>query len=350
VSSIKQARAFLYRYPVCTFVSIQQPDTSEGEGNMLRNPLRVDGFHATIGSAYHAVEGYLERLASLSGAGDAASPLSVSPIDALLIHLLALYQPARPYVVDLAAASTWGVSTLLCRTDPSVRQVVTSCENPGEKWQTILGHYLRDWTVPLVECVTVEGTRDALAKVSDSVAPTLVIAVSKDATTEQSSTAFEIWLELAPQAVLVLLGVEKTGDSSALAFLTARCTRSTYRLALPRELAPALTQSRLALVSRRDNPTFDSALGRIEQLFASQFQMLDLIKRVCDSALEQSALNEPLSNQRAGLLEPQTLITTYDLRRALMEREQELLQLRQSFTFRILQGIRRLSRFGRRAS
>jgi hypothetical protein len=317
---------------------------------MLRNPLRVEGFHPTIGSAYHAVEGYLDRLASLSSAGDAAPPLPVSPIDALLIHLLALYQPARPYVVDLAAASTWGVSTLLSRTDPSMRQVVTSWENSGEKWQTILGHYLRDWTVPLVECVTVEGARDAFAKVSDPLASTLVIAASKDATTEQPSVAFESWLELAPQAVLVLLGVEKTGDSSTLALLTTRCTGSTYRLALPRELAPALAESRLALVSCRDNAIFENALARIGNLFANQFQFLDLIKRICDSALEQSVLNEPISNQRAGILEPQSLITTYDLRRALMEREQELLQLRQSFTFRILQGIRRLSRFGRRAS
>lgn len=317
---------------------------------MPRNPLRADGFHPTIGSAYHAVEGYLEHLAALSSTRDAAPPLTVPPIDALLIHLLALYQPRRPYVVDLAAASTWGTSTLLCRTDLSMRRIVIPKENPPKKWHTMLDHYLRNWTLPLVECVSVEGNRDVFAEVSDPLAPTLVIAASKDAMAQQSSAAFESWLELAPQAVLVLLGVEKIGDSSSLASLTARCTGPTYRLALPRELAPALVESRLALVSRRDNTSFEGVLARIGHLFAGQFRFLDLIKRVCDSALEQSALSEPLSNQRAGILEPQSLITTYDLRRALMEREQELMELRQSFTFRIVQGIRRLSRLGRRAS
>jgi hypothetical protein len=317
---------------------------------MPRNPLRVDGFHPTIGSAYHAVEGYLEHIATLSGVGVAAPPLTIPPIDVLLVHLLALYQPARPYVVDLAAACTWGVSTLLCRTDPSMRRVVILKEDSPEEWQMILDHYLRDWSLPLVECVTVEEARDSFDNVSDLLAPTLVIAPSKTATTRSSSVAFESWLELAPQAVLVLLGITTTGDCPSLALLTTRCTGSTYRLVLPRELAPALAGSRLALVSRRDNAVLESVLGRIGQLFASQFQFLDLIKRVCDSALDHSVVSEPLSSLRAGVLEPQTLTTTYDLRRALMERERELLEVRQSLSFRILQGIRRLSRFARRAS
>lgn len=317
---------------------------------MPRNPLQIDSFHPTIGSAYHAVEGYLGHLAALSGAGPNAPPLIVPPIDALLIRLLAMYQPVPPNVVDLAAAPTWGVSTLLCRTDSSIHRVVTTLEDPPEKWRAILDHYLRDWDLPLVECVKVEATRNLFDQVPDRQAPVLVIAAAQDAARQQSSVAFENWLESAPQAVLVLLGVEKIGDSSSLASLIVRCTGSTYRLALAREMAPALAGSRIALVFRRDNAVFESILARIGQLFANQFQFLDLIKRICDSALEQGILNEPISSTRGGVLDPHTLTTAYDLRRALMEREQELRELRQSVTFRIVQGIRRLSRFGRRAS
>lgn len=317
---------------------------------MPRNPLRVDGFHPTIGSVYHAVEGYLEHLAAFSGVGDAIAPLTVPPIDALLIRLLTMYQPSRPYLVDLAAAPSWGASTLLCRTDPSVRLVVTVGENPSEKWRTQLDHYLRDWTLPLVECVTVGEIREAFSKVSDLQASTLVIAAASDATKQQSSAVFESWLQWAPQALLILLGVGKTGDSSTLASLLVRCTSSNYRLALLRELTPALAESRIALVSRRKNVAFESFLSRIEPLFANQFQFLDVIKRICDSALEQSVLNEPLPSLRAGVLEPQSLTTTYDLRRALVQREQELMELRRSFTFRVIQGIRKLGRFARRAS
>ncbi len=150
--------------------------------------------------------------------------------------------------------------------------------------------------------------------------------------------------------MLVLLGVERTGDSSSLAALIARCTGSNYRLALLRELAPALAESRIALVGRREDVVFESVLARIGHLFANQFQFLDVIKRICDSALEQSILSEPLPTLRAGVLEPQSLTTTYDLRRALVQREQELMELRQSFTFRIIQGIRKLGGFARRVA
>ncbi len=317
---------------------------------MPRNPLRFDSFHPTIGSVYHAVEGYQEHLETVWGAGDFSPPLSVPPIDALLIRLLASYQPTRPWVIDLAASPTWGVSTLLCRTDPSVRQVVALKENSQEKWRNVLDHYLHDDTSPLVECVTVEGTQAALDKVTGSRASVLVIASSTDATKLHSCAAFEYWLERLPHAIFVLLGVDKTGDSSSLASLIVRCTDSNYRLALPRESAPALADSRIALVGRRDNAVFESALARIGQLFANQFHFLDLVKRICDAALEQSILNEPISNERAGVLDSQSLATTYELRRALMHREQELMELRQSFTFRIIQGIRKLSRFARRAS
>lgn len=350
----------IYRCPACTFVTtlrlgtfdrLHQPYTDVvHEGDMPRNPLQIDGFHPTIGSVYHVVEDYLERLAALSGAGVNAPPLTVPPIDALLIHLLAMYQPVRPKVVDLAATRTWGVSTLLCRTNPSIHRVVTTLENPPEKWRTILDHHLRDGTMPLVECITVEETRHLFDQVPDPQAPLLVIASSQDAARQQSPAAFENWLESEPKAVLVLLGVEKAGDSASLASLIVRCTGSTYRLALPREMAPALSESRIALVFRRDNAGLESMLVRIGQLFANQFQFLDLIKGMCDSALEQGILNEPISSTRGGVLDPQTLTTAYDLRRALMEREQELLELRQSFTFRIVQGIRKLSRFGRRTS
>ena len=317
---------------------------------MPRNPLQVEGFHPTIGSVYSAVEGYLEHLAVFSGVEDAEAPLTVQPIDTVLIRLLTMYQPARPYAVDLAAASSWGVSTLLCRTDPSVRLVVTTGESSSEKWRTLLDHYSCDSTLPFIECVTVGEIREAFDKASAPAASILVIADATDATKQQPSAAFESWLAWAPQAVLVLLGVEKTGDSSSLASLIVRCTSSNYRLALLRELAPALAESRIALVGRRENVDFESIIARIGHLFANQFQLLDIIKRTCDSALEQSVLTEPLPTLRAGVLEPQSLTTTYDLRRALVEREQELMELRQSFTFRIIQGIRKLGRFARRAS
>ena len=127
---------------------------------MTRNILRVESFQPTIGSAFHAAEGYLEYLHSASGASTALPPLPVLPLDALLIHLLAAIQPARPYAADLAAASTWGVSTVLCRTDPAMRQVVAPEDNSKENWQRILDRYLDDQSAGLVEHIQVAGRRE----------------------------------------------------------------------------------------------------------------------------------------------------------------------------------------------
>ncbi|MHB1422056.1 MAG: hypothetical protein ACYC3I_02440 [Gemmataceae bacterium] len=305
---------------------------------MPRNILRVESFQPTIGSAYRAVEGYLEYLQTAS----AAPPLPLPPVDALLIHLLALTQPARPYVVDFAAVPTGGVSTVLCRTDPAMRQVVAPRADAKEPWRSMVEDYLQEWGDKLVEYVEVEETREALQRVANPQAPALVIAASAE--------TFVDWLELVPRAVLVLLDAGRLGDSSSLASLAARCTGSSYRLALPRELAPALGESRIALAARRDNVDFESNLIRIGHLFTNQFPILNLIKRICDSALEQSMLNDlHRQNQRGGVLDPHSWKTNYDLRRDLAQREEELRELRQnldiltqSMTFRAIQRVRRL--------
>lgn len=319
---------------------------------MTRNILQVDRFHPSIASVYHAVEGYLEYLATALGAGEVAPPLDLPPIDALLIHLLAKYQPARPDVADLAAVRTHGVSTVLCRTSPAIRQVVVPCERSSEPWQPILDHYLSEQDKPLTECVEVEGTRETLDRVSHPYAPSIVIAPAEDRTGQPRAEVLEDWLKQAPRAVVVLLGIGSTGNSPVLASLTAWATGSRYRLALARELAPSLAESQIVLLGLRENTSLDSSLSRIGQLFASQFRLIDLIERVCGSVLEGCELNIPIrGNHQAGVLEPQECKTPYDWRRVLAEREQELLELRQrmdemsrSLTFRFSQHTRRILR------
>lgn len=315
---------------------------------MALNQLRVDNFHPTIGSVYRVIEDYMQQLTNSIRTGADELPLVVSPIDSLLIRLLAAYQPARSYAVDLAADATRGASTLLCRTNPAMRQVITLCDRPQRNWRTILDRYCRDFDFPLTDCVEAENVREALAKATESQAPVLIIAVLNDAVKNQTPDAIENWLEMVPQGAVALLGVEKTGESPALASLSVRCNGPAFRLFLPRESAPALIQSRLALVGRRDNSVFQNSITRIGQIFANQFQFLDHIKRMCDTALEQSVFLEPLPRQRAGALESNSLTTAYDLRRALADCERELAEVRQSSIFRALERIKRLGRLARK--
>lgn len=338
--------------------------SANGEENMPRNTLRLDSFHPTIGSAYDAVGHYMEQVTAILGAGGATPPLPIQPIDGLLIHLLAGYHETRPTIVDLASASTWGVSTLLCRTTPSPRRVVTLDERPTQ-WQSALDEFLLDRPLPAMEFVRVDGVSNIYDKASELKAPLLVLAPVRDALNQHSSAHFENWLERQPRAVLLLIGVGQTGDCSCLESLTHRCTGGPYRVALPREAAPALVESRIALVSNRDHVDLESLLTRIGLLFANQYPFLNLVKRACNTALEQSVLNESLTGHTAGILDPQTVMTPYELRRVLMQREresqeqrqklhrenaellQELQDVRQSLTFRVLQRIRRLSHLAR---
>src|SRR5947208_17043226 len=99
-------------------------------------------FLPTVYGAFKPVEEYLDRLETAEGA-PAAPRVPVRPIDALLIRLMAAYQPARPVVVDLTAAATLGAAAALCLTDPSVRRVAVPRGVAGG-WRFILSRFLKD--------------------------------------------------------------------------------------------------------------------------------------------------------------------------------------------------------------
>src|SRR5262249_862124 len=96
----------------------------------------------TIASAYAAVEEDLERL-SETAEGSSRAPVTIRPIDALLISLMAAYQPGHSHVIDLASEATCGASTVLCRTMSAARRVaVQRCSSGG--WRFVMTRYLRD--------------------------------------------------------------------------------------------------------------------------------------------------------------------------------------------------------------
>jgi hypothetical protein len=306
--------------------------------------LERDAFLPTIATAYTAVEGYLERLAQ-PGEGQASSPpVTIQPIDALLVSLLAAYQPGRPHVIDLASEASGGASTVLCRTIPVVHSVGVPRGFSGG-WHAVMTGYLRDLHQPLAEVYDFEN-EEAVLLPANAPGPLLILA----APCADAATAFAgkvaRWLASRPQALVLVLDVGETGVCPILAALTGSCIGAPRRLALLRERAPALAGSRLAIVGHRSNDVFEEALFRVGRLFNDHFQYLEMVKRACLSAMDRAPEEDP--SLRPGEFGQHTEHSEPDsmrvLRRMLDERTRELQDLRKSMTVRVVTRMHRLVR------
>ncbi len=233
----------------------------------------------TITSAYEPVEHYLDYLAAPTGYSLVPPAVALRPIDAVLIHFLATYQPGRARVVDLATAATYGASTVLSRTLPQVQTVYVPCGSADGR-QFVLARYFRDLQKPLAELAETDDLESVRVS-RDAHAPLIVLAALVDGAGEGVADSVRRWLEPNPGAIALVLGVGPTGTCQGLLALSARFTSGPYQLALLRELAPALASSSLAVVGHRGQKVFAEALFRLGRLFTDHFCYLDLVKQAC---------------------------------------------------------------------
>jgi hypothetical protein len=299
-------------------------------------------FLPTITSVYAAVEDYLVYLADAGEGIPSAPPVTVQPIDALLIALMAAYQPGRPHVVDLASEATCGASTVLCSTIPAVHSVAVA-HSPPSAWRFAMTRYLRDLHQPLAEILEVEDDVEALRAVAHPQTPLLVLAAPRADAVAVFGAAVERWLAHSSRTLLLVLDVGETGVCPILAALSAG---SSGRLALLRERAPALAGSRLAVVGHHADVVLEQVLFRIGRLFNDHFQYLEMVKRACLSALDRVPEDDPSLRvgefgQHSEHTEPDSMRV---LRRTLEERTGELQELRNSLAVRLVTRMRRMAR------
>jgi antitoxin component HigA of HigAB toxin-antitoxin module len=307
--------------------------------------VEKDTFLPTIATAYAAVDEYLERLAQPGEGLTSPPPVTVQPIDALLISLLAAYQPGRPHVIDLASEVSCGASTVLCRTIPAVRSVGVPRSFSGG-WRSVMLHYLRDLEQPLAEVYDFEN-EEAVLLPANAPGPLLVLTAPRTDAATAFAAKVARWLASRPQALVLVLDVGETGVCPILAALTGLCLGAPRRLALLRERAPALAGSRLAIVGHRSNDALEEALARVGHLFNDHFQYLEMVKRACLSAMdrapeEDTSLRPGEIGQHTEHSEPDSMRV---LRRMLEERTRELQDLRSSMTVRLVTRMHRLVRW-----
>jgi hypothetical protein len=208
-----------------------------------------------------------------------------------------------------------------------------------------MSRFLHDLDQPLAEAIDVKDDQEALRILAHAPVPHLVLTTVG---ARDLAASVERWLACSPQVLVLVLGIGETGTCPDLAALTAWCGGSAYRLALLRERAPALAGSALAVVGHRANQSLYESLLRIGGLFNDHFRYLDLVKQACFAALDQVQEDEALFAMRIGEVGQHTEHTEPDsirvLRRALDERNRELMDLRNSLTVRLVTRLRRLMR------
>jgi hypothetical protein len=218
----------------------------------------------------------------------------LDPFDALLVHLVLEFSPGLPLLIDMAAGSTAGASSLIGLAHPHVRRVIAVTEDgTAEPARSLpaLRAYIRlriPGPAPL-DIIPVESLADSLSEQEQVVI--LADASRSDPTT--LARRVESWLDEAPGALVLLLGLDRVGECPAIDRLLRLCgPGSTNQFWLIRELGEFLAASRLGLVARRDHPHANDILLRLQLQYNGNFGFIDLMKTVNHAAMQSARVDD----------------------------------------------------------
>ena len=226
-------------------------------------------YASTITEVYRPLAAYLRQQTAASGS--VTAEVTLSPLDTFLLQQAAAFLPEPPTVIDLAARQTaWATAILWASSD----QVVGRVQIMGDK----------------TAAEAVRTAASALGLTADKLdfqdepgaTPTPDVAINTTllvvATPAQAAAALR-YLDHAGPACLAVPGVGKTGaDPGVETLLALAGSHSAYRLTLMRELAPALAESELAIISRHSWPDGAALLERVALSFRGNFDFLRLAR------------------------------------------------------------------------
>ncbi len=218
---------------------------------------------------------------------------ALDPLDAFLVHRLLELVPGHPVLIDAAIATTGGASSLIGVHNPSVRAVwaVVDPESlPSRRaLATLEAHAgIRGPELAPLEVVERAELAGSLADQSGAV----ILADARAGDPAYLAGEIDRWLDIRPDALVLLLGIGDVGDCPAVAAVLTLCSPSSgYRLRLLRELSEVLMSSRLGVVARRDHTGLDRALQRLEQFYTGNYRYLDLLWRANHAALREARID-----------------------------------------------------------
>jgi hypothetical protein len=314
---------------------------------------RLPSLHAVYGP----LEEYLEEVA-LAPTDEADRGPELGPVDAYLAWVLLGSLPRGTAWVDCAAERTAGASSLLGLLHPHVGRVLAL---PGESAQRARAflEWRRDtlpsaaargktgqqsggppgrrgWDVPPLEEI---GPDELLDRLPQLPAAVLFVSAREADPPEELSARVHCWLELQPEALILVLGLGAVGCCPVLEALQWACpVGSPRRLWLARELGEALTDSTLGIIAPRDAAVANDALARVAQVFAGNFTFLRLLQTACQATVARAGLDEEVfaSDPRCRDL-TEELNQGRSAREELTRRTRELAELREQLEVARLQ-------------
>jgi len=291
-------------------------------------------------------------------AGGAELDNLLSPLDGHLLHLFLEVSAGGVTVVDLAAETTAGTSTIaaLSRANTRVYAVAGQTSDPGSVAAALMAYKQEH-----------AGQSTAFETISENDPPAVATApagliVLVDARAGNVAATIERWLTARPEAVILILGVGLVGASESLEAILQTCGSSSgRRLWLARELAESLAASRLAIVSLAGRTAAATAVTRVAGLFSGNVSFVDLLwgmnRQAISSAgadrmaLEQHGNAAPLihelntlKRQMARLNSEASLEKLAELTSMVHDRDQHIREIQSSFGYRLLGRTKRLRR------
>ncbi len=298
---------------------------------------------ATVDLAARPLRAYRERL------GGAVPDAQLALLDAYIVTLVLEFLPGPLALIDLTGAPA--EVSCLALAQERVAEVVTwpgpdptsptcaACtetlrnQDPGQARLKILpdfGSALRRLDRPAAE---------------PSLQHVVVIAADRQGTvSDLAELALEI-LDMNRAAIVIALGLGRIGECRQLAALASTFPPDSRRaLALARELRGMAQKCSLGLVYDRSHEQVTTTLERIENLFVTNYDYLDLLTEVCD--LRAGSARGPTLQASPTSALPLVRGGSAAIDRLLAELEQE--RTRPLFKAIPLQAARRMTRFARR--
>jgi hypothetical protein len=247
---------------------------------------------ATIDEIHRPYETFLERS---GGSGSAA--VDFSPLDAYLLRLLVEFCPVPVTVVDVACLATRCCSTFICLRNKNVAKVIASVDtsrSPGETSTAIdlLGAMAepgKHRTVPefVVDVSARPWERHSL-RIGLHPALSLFLIDPRTVSTSGLIETLQSIFSAAPRSLVLVVTVGRVGECETVTSLSQACHGSSpLKLWLLRDLSGALLESRLALVAPRELSSVPAMILRLEELFATNFDFLQLLHGCSMYAIEQ---------------------------------------------------------------
>jgi hypothetical protein len=246
----------------------------------MMNPTARDARSTlpSILTTYQPIEDFWTAFPRIDGQGRTLEQV-LPPLDAFLTRLVLDFIPGLPAFVDAAAESTLGTSCLVGLNHPQVRRVTAvlgTTEGTSESLATLRIH-LR--SRPAGDPPFDIAARPDLVEVLARETPVVVLADARLGAADDLIKDLGVWLDAAPDALVLILGLGRVGHCPAIDALIRHCgSDSGHRLSLMRELDEAFVASGLAVIARAGHPLLEDILHRIQTRFATNYGYVDLLK------------------------------------------------------------------------